>query len=340
MSGGNPVISFCATGRSGLGHIRRISNIALCLRERAGRHLFRLVTNAPLDCVTAPERALFDDIRVIDRHSMVNELMGSAVSVVDTAVIPGIEAMDHPISLILRETRTSQVGRFRAGHRPWDLVIVPNPVDHWSPDRSMLPAHAMRHTGWIFRNPDRFVHCPYAFGRGNPVVLVASGGGGSGDRWRDFRGHVDTLISRLRESTGSAFTVVQTLGPRADATARITRADRYIDPGPDLPAWFASADIVLTTAGYNSVLELAALDVPVALFSIDTRYDDQPARAKHWGPLLGMTPDSADMDATVCWMEAVLNSRLRRPTVLTDSDGASRAADAILELGQCKRSAA
>jgi len=44
-----PTITFVATGRSGLGHLRRVSTIAAAIKRRSPEAVLNLVTNANRD---------------------------------------------------------------------------------------------------------------------------------------------------------------------------------------------------------------------------------------------------------------------------------------------------
>ncbi len=138
---------FCATSKSGLGHLRRCSNIAHGLRKIAPDAELGLVTNAGTEGLDKSDLVLFRDIVLTGRSDMAARLAGSGAGpvIVDTAIVPGIELLDRPLVLILREMPDHKVGQFRLpGGRKWDLVIVPNPADHWLPDADRLSAGRRR----------------------------------------------------------------------------------------------------------------------------------------------------------------------------------------------------
>lgn len=321
MSGGAPVW-FCATGRTGLGHLRRVSTIAQALSRRRGRPADALLTNATLAGVVA-DRAVFGAVERRDRDTMASSLPRGAVAVVDTAVVPGIESHDGPLVLVLRETPGDRVGRFRLpGGRPWDLVIVPNPRDHWMPDDGLGPR--VEPTGWIYRKAPRGTTST-----GKAEVLIATGGGGGEEIAATLRETIDPILAAARRR--GTFTAVQAVGPLTPEAGLLECADRMVDPGGDLHSRFARADAVISTAGYNSVLELAALDVPALLVPIPRSIDDQAARARLWGPRLGNCHEG-DAAASASWLADTLAVRRRREPWPLGPSGEDQAADLIMEL--------
>ncbi len=64
---------------------------------------------------------------------------------------------------------------------------------------------------------------------------------------------------------------------------------------------FTAADAVISSAGYNSVLELASVAKPAMLIAISRSIDDQQARAKLWGPRLGHCFDG-NIEGAAQWL--------------------------------------
>ena len=176
-------LHFCATGRKGLGHLRRITNIVRVLKQTTPRLSLSLVTNAPPAGMTAAEAGLFEDISVVERSDMAGflaEQQAQAV-VIDTAVLPGISQLDARLGLLLRETREAQLHRFALEQdRQWDLLMIPNPADHWQPDPQRVPARYTETVGWIYRRSQVPPQQPGETVAKQPRILVASGGGGDG----------------------------------------------------------------------------------------------------------------------------------------------------------------
>ncbi len=319
-------VIFVATGRSGLGHLRRLGNIAQALRALGWTHRRVLVTNAAPAGFDAVERLPFEEVRVAPRDDMAGSLDDADTVVIDTARIPGIENIDRPKCLVLRETRADRLDHFTVAGG-WDLMLIPNPADVWRPGNTPR-ARRVVHCGYIYR---RATPAPRGVDRGALQLLVASGGGGSGDKWNEYRSDVAGFLERLRRRLQAPFEVLQCIGPRAGADALIDGVDRPVMPHGALPQCFAAADMVISTAGYNSVLELAQLDVPVLLSSIPTTYDLQQRRVAHWGPLLGGDLRQAGV---VDWAAATLAARRRRSPVPLGPSGAGAAAAAVASLLQ------
>ncbi|MFM7333573.1 MAG: glycosyltransferase, partial [Tabrizicola sp.] len=96
---------------------------------------------------------------------------------------------------------------------------------------------------------------------------------------------------------------------------------------------FRDADIVISTAGYNSVLELATTDTPTLLVPIPRSIDDQVTRARSWAGALGMWLDPASPEAATTWLRQEITARRRRPPANLGPSGEDIAAHAILGLG-------
>ena len=336
-------MTFCATGKSGLGHLRRVVNVAKALRDTRSRLNLALLTNAPVEDLAAQGLEIYAQVQRAERADMASRLKSfQGPIVVDTAVVPGLQSCPGPLCLILRETRAQNLGQFRLeGGRPWDLILVPNPKDHWSPDPEQLPARKIVHTGWIYRStagtdnaggpqetaPKSGAGPALPFPASHlPTVLVASGGGGKDETARSFRAEVDGLLARLRDLCGREFRVVQALGPLAPANAQLDQADLVFDPGGHLNETFDHADLAISTCGYNSVLELACSRTPTLLMPIARSIDDQALRARNWGPLLGHCHEQDAPEASLAWMARLLAQPMRRPAVPLPPSGAGIAA--------------
>ncbi len=328
----SPDICFLATSKSGLGHLRRSATIAQAVKARAPGRGLHLISNAPLAGLTHADLAAFDSIGVYERSEMAKGAArtGAGVLVLDTITVPGVEALELPLALVLRETPDAQLHRFQlANGRHWDLVIIANPPDHWMPQAGALRARAVAAVGWIYRptGPRRKVVA------GHPTILIATGGGGTTESAAALFASIDSVLANVRQRATLPFNVVQAIGPRAKGFGQMAQADSTVDPGAALNELFGVADIVISTAGYNSVLELATTDTPALLVPIPRSIDDQTARARLWGPILGAWHDeNAPMDACD-WLDQQIASPARRDTVNLGPSGEDSAADAILRLG-------
>lgn len=322
-------VIFCATAKTGLGHLRRSTNIAAALHERNRDLPLTLCSNAPVAGLAVGEAAYFSNTVVQPRAEMAAWLAdggGDGPVVVDTAVLPGLHRVARPLCLVLRATVADKVTRFALEDgRTWDLVCVPNPASRWLPDGALLPARRIEAVGWIYRRPEATAQER----AGTPRLLVAAGGGGGADAGSAFGAAVDALVAKVRAALPGPLDVILASGPRADGDAAITGADRVLDADPDLHQAFAGADLVISTAGYNSVLELACTDVPVLFVPIARTYDDQAARARYWAPRLGLCHEPSDPGRSAAWMTEVLRSRRRRAPADPGPSGAAACAGLI-----------
>lgn len=324
-------ICFLATSKSGLGHLRRSATIAVRLRALAPERKLHLISNARPAGMKDDELRAFDSVQVLERERMADGVVRTeaAVVVLDTLTVPEIESLGLPLVLVLRETPDDQLDRFRlAEAKPWDLVIIANPLAHWMPRSASLSAGRMVPAGWIYRPTG----CRKGSGSALPTVLVATGGGGTADTARALYAGIDAVLSHARQR-GPAFDVVQAIGPRAQGFGQLSQANRTVDPGPALNELFREADIVISTAGYNSVLELATTDTPTLLVPIPRSIDDQAARARSWAKRLGMWLDPTSPEAAAAWLTQEVTARRRRASVDLGPSGEDRAARAILSLG-------
>jgi predicted glycosyltransferase len=324
-------ICFLATSKSGLGHLRRTATIARSLRRQAPGRVLRLVSNARPEGLEPEDMAIFDTVHIAERAAMPTAFpaAGRRTLVLDTMTVPGIERLSDPLVLILREAPVGEMHRFRLeGGRPWDQLIVANPRGHWMPEPSALAARAVLPVGWIYRATG----LRQGPGPTVPRVLVATGGGGTADTALQLYGVIDDLLRQARRA-GAVFHAVQAVGPRAQGFGRLDQADEVVDPGGLLNAQFRDADVVLSTAGYNSVLELATTDTPVLLLPIPRSIDDQTARARAWAPRLGAWHDPAAPDAAADWLVRQVADPQRRAPVDLGESGERLAASAILSLG-------
>jgi len=284
------------------------------------------------------ERLLFRRTEVAPRQEMAHRLLVSEHGpvVVDTAVLPGLHAVAGPLCLILRETVPERLWAFKLEDgRPWDLLILPQPAGEWCPDPDLVPARRVEAVGYIYRRP----RVRYQRGgsgapiSGPPQVLIASGGGGSGSTASAFAQEVGRLLVGLREVMRTPVLIVQALGPRGTEQTGVPGADAIWRPGADLHDTFAGADLVISSVGYNSVLELACTDVPVLLVPIMRTYDDQEKRGRFWGKHLGLCHHAQEPERSVRWMSAVLGERRRRRPVELGPSGGARCAALLAELG-------
>ena len=322
---------FMATSRSGLGHLRRAASLARAMTERRPDVRLELYTNAEAAGLTEGDLSAFSAVRIMAKADMAAHavLAGAAVAVADTMVPDGIANIPVKRILVLRETPDDRLARFSLpGADRWDLLLLPNPADHWMPATADDLADRVVPTGWIYRRPETIAPPR----RDRPLLLVATGGGGTIDTAVPLAAQLDDVVAALQRLVPGQVEVVQALGPRAPEGAALRNVDRVIDPGGDLNEWFAGADAAISTAGYNSILELAITTTPALLMTIARTFDDQTRRAIEWGPRLGRAHVDGNPGAAAAWLASNLLTRQRRLAVDIGPSGATVAARAILDL--------
>jgi predicted glycosyltransferase len=318
---------FCASARSGLGHLRRCHAIASALSRRCPGLKLGMMSNAePVD-FDGSGRGPFATHARVERDAMARRLgeLDPRMVVADTLVMPGQEAVRGLRALVLRETPATRIDRFAPGGRPWDLVIVPNPESEWTPALPDGFARAIRHVGWITR-PVRSDGPRIA---AEPVVLVTFGGGGNAQTRAMLEQQLTPVFRKARTLAVRGFEIVQVRGPRAPEEALLPGIDRSIQVDGRLNEWLARADAVVSTVGYNTVLELAQTDVPALLVPIERSIDDQHARARHWGARLGHAHEGTAPERSARWLAETIDTGRRRPPVELGPDGADAAAAAL-----------
>ena len=311
-------IIFCATGKSGIGHIRRISNVAYHLAQDAPDMPLELVVNAPPNGLSEDEMDRFSRVHVVGRDEMTALVAqrDACLVVVDTAIIPGLSLLPVPLFLILRETRMERVHEFRLAHgRQWQCAFIPAPETAWTITGDVIDARAVENVGWIYRKVADCAGEGVVGRRGDEaILLVATGGGGALDGAGGTPAAVSGFMGRVKERM-PRLRVVQALGPRASREMVFEGVDDVINVDSRLNAAFAEADLVVSTAGYNSVLELAQTTTPTLLMAAPRSFDDQEQRAREWGARIGRYFEPGEVDRLVDWAVETLAGGQRRQAV-------------------------
>lgn len=320
-------IAFFASAKSGLGHLQRIGNIAGALRKSGFAGDLNLFSNADTQGIPDAGLCSFNRIVVTDsgRMAEVAQAAGTTLAVSDMMAVPGLGRVGRRRVLILRETPAERLDRLTLdGGGAWDWIVVPNPADHWFPARGPDFCRGVEAVGWIARPTAPRKRQETSIG-----VLLATGGGGSPETRAALYPVLSRIIAGARAKV--PFRLRQALGPRAAGQA-LPDVDETLPPGSWLDVLFRKADVVISTAGYNSVLELAGTDTPALLAAIPRSYDDQQARVRKWGPLLGHGLEPGHEDAAAEWLAAQIARPLRRAPVDLGPDGAQRAAEVLARL--------
>jgi hypothetical protein len=326
-------VGFCVACRIALGKLRRVTNIASAVHAEHNIRLVLLANSGSkgvLQSLNPEELDLFDQIEDARPSEMAGLLKSCNVdvAVVDTMRVPDLHQVNAFLCLVLREAVSEELQKFRLqSDRPWDVVILPNPDGHWSPEPGVIPARRIESVGWIYRRPELATHSDA--GSDRRTVLITTGGGSGEDRGNDIRSDIESLIHSLRKKLQHPVHFVEVLGPRDSQNHSVESVNQILRPGPALHNLFSNADLVISAAGYNSVLELACTDVPVLLVPVPRYTDDQQKRAKLWGDKLGMQYDATQKERSVQWMAEILSKRSRRPVIDIGPSGAGRAAKLI-----------
>ncbi len=321
-------ISFVATSRSGLGHLRRVATIAKAVKIRSPESELQLVTNAQADNLPGGDFTVFSDVIVAERIDMAKAIdsIDSDTAVLDTISVPHIEACQQRLMLILRETPSHQLHHFSlASLRRWDNVLIPNPAAHWCPELPGDFANNVNAVGWIYRRSGK-----RRTNQNSAGIVIATGGGGNPKTQQALYPLIDSLLCKIRKQSNVPFKVRQAIGPRAQPGGSLSEADEVFDPGPELHQIFRQADLVISTAGYNSVLELATTDTPAMLVAISRTYDNQARRAEQWGPLLGCCLLEHSTEMASNWLINQIDTPRRRKPVDLGPSGEDVAAKLIL----------
>ena len=322
-------IAFLGTSRSGLGHLRRIANIARHMASREPLARMTLITNAAPTGLGRDDLAPFQQVIVCGTSDMSGVLVSTRVSlaVADTMILPGIGAYRGKSALILRETPHDRLPMFgRDDGRAWDVVLLPNAADHWKPDLPPGFAHRVEPVGWIARPTGVFKS-----GDASAGIVLATGGGGNVQTRAALYPLLTDLLKKARSHCKQGFRLRQALGPRAKGEA-LPGVEEVFDPGAALNEVFRTAELVISTAGYNSVLELAGTDTPALLVPIPRSLDDQVARVALWGPRLGFGMLPENIEEAAVWLAGWIDAPRRRAPFDFGKDGAERAAELLLDL--------
>lgn len=322
-------VGFLVTGRTGLGHLRRVSHIARSLRVTTEQQpalpeiQCHLVTNATASSVkSVPGLRHLAQVTHCEKDKMaeVAKKLQLDLCVVDTARIPGVEGVPARRCLLLREVRSSSLSRFNLPQGQWDLLLIPHPQEEWEPPAGTVGANRQVNLGWVAPEP------PSTTPRSQKRVVIATGGGGTLESASKVSQCVDRLIEKLR-LRHSGFSVEQIVGPTQES-ALCPAADTYLRE-VSLSEIAAAATLILTTAGYNSVLEVAQTETPAVLIPIQRSHDDQLRRAKFWAHRIGSRYEAAKEAEIVEWMDQVLQGKWSREPVTLCTQGATRAAEEL-----------
>ena len=332
-------IVLCVACRIALGKLRRITNIAHALRQRLPDLTLTLLADSGSESVenslTPDEIAMFQHIESARSADMATRLksMNADVVIVDTMRVKDLHEIDARLCLILREVLSEEVAKFRLQNgREWDLVILPHPEGHWAPPSNLIGAKQVESVGWIYRSQHAGSSRDSSQRDDTRMILITTGGGSGEDRGNDAHSEIQHLMHRVRQVLTVPLRVVQVVGPRDRISRPWEGVDEITKAGPELHKLFPIADLVISAAGYNSVLELATTDVPVLLVPVPRYTDDQTKRATLWEKELGMCYSTERKEEAILWITSILEKRLRRKPADISPSGADQAAKLISQL--------
>jgi UDP-N-acetylglucosamine--N-acetylmuramyl-(pentapeptide) pyrophosphoryl-undecaprenol N-acetylglucosamine transferase len=349
-----PTILFHPTNRIGLGHISRLSAIALALGRRSQSIRTPFVVEGPshvlLDVLGLAHLPLPSTYALLESPcwKVWTEAERESVSTAASQAIletinPDIIVMDCfagpafisvavesrvPIVLCLREMKNFTRYVSEMGHL-WphaSLILIPHEAGTFElPEpmkskscfvgRIVRPISATRD---FDRDPDR------------PRIVV-SGGGGGYPGTVDFYNLALKALAEIRRQY-PAFEGRLITGPLFKDWLQLNVLDgvRVIPFDPDSIGSFAAADLVICQGGYNTVAELEQLGTKAILVPAKRTADDQFARANrasnqhsHFQTFVGSEPGELAQLAV---------DLLRRPISLPSSEpltGATRAAEEL-----------
>ncbi len=353
-------IMFQAPNGVGLGHISRLSAIALAVREKqpstklpfvieGGNNL--LLKAASLPCIPLPSlREMHEDRNweawsEVERQTMALELADSIVRQARPDIIlfdclpcvPIVTAAIHrgaPLALCVRKMKDSSdlFAKLEPVQEYFKLILVPhNPGEVKVPDHVLPKTHFV---GQIVR-PIRKTRLVKDSADGSKVVVICGGGGGYPNTV-EFYNYALSAFSQIH-SQDPNLTGILVAGPLFRDWLKLKTVDgvRVIPFVPDLPSMLASSDLVICQAGYNTIAEISLLGVPTICVPAERDFDDQFERAEQ------MTASSSIFHVCRALETGQLTELIKScvqvspqgpPIEEIDSNGASRAADLLLEL--------
>lgn len=286
-------ILFQAPNHIGLGHISRLSAIALAIREAmpdaqipfvVSGSSHSLLESLKIPCIPVP------DVR--QSWNTDNPLIGALVGTILDQTKPNVLVFDCfplrllayaaiarriPLVLCLRKMKDfafycSEYGLPEDALRK---IIVPH-----SAEEVDLPEGLRRKAifvGTILRRTK--IQSTPVPEEGRSQVVICGGGGGHPSQLR-FYNTVLQAITEVRACRRLDATLVT--GPLFQRWTELQLINglRIIPFEPNLPSLLATADLIICQAGYNTLAEVTALGVPTICTPLEAVFDDQFERAR------------------------------------------------------------
>jgi predicted glycosyltransferase len=190
----------------------------------------------------------------------------------------------------------------------------------------------VEHVGFVAPPPTERLHR----GCRRPTIVVTAGGGGDGlpllEAYTEF-----LTRSSLRADVRSVLVTgpLSDADPASDLLARVSGAPVEILRFSDrMEPLLATADAAITMAGYNTVAELLAFEIPAVLIPRTFPRVEQWLRATRISAVADFVPVAAD-EITVEHVDALVRDVLERRAVRRhqlDLDGARATARALVRV--------
>ena len=298
-----PTILFQPLNHIGLGHVNRLASIALALRRldpcirtlfvvEGGAHV--LLDSLGLPYLPLPsEHAMHEtdswsSWTASERSSFSSQISRAILGTVLPQIVvfdcvpnPAFAAATFeaalPAVLCLREMRDldAYLAFMRESLPHLNLILVPH-----DPGAFDLPEPLREKAHFVGEIARPFAPAPA--GHRNPACprIGISGGGGGYPGTIDFYNLATAAISKLRAEYPTC-EVRLIAGPLFRDWDRLSLQTglRVIPFESDMPAVFASADLVICQAGYNTIAEIQQVGTKAILVPAERLWDNQFARA-------------------------------------------------------------
>jgi len=288
----------------GLGHINRLSAIALALRKldpsirtpfvvEGAAHVLLDVLGLPY--IPLPSSHLMEESdswagwTKDERSELASEISGAIIKSINPQIVvfdcfPNLALASAalksklPIVLCLREMREldGYLAHIRELLPCISLLLIPHESNAFELPETL---HAKsRFVGQIVRPiktaPDRIQHST------RPLVVITGGGGGYPGTVKFYNLAINALACLHQDHPTLQGRLIA--GPLFQDWLRLesVRGIAVIPFEPDMNGAFAAADLVISVAGYNTVAELQQIRTKAILVPAERMWDDQFARAR------------------------------------------------------------
>jgi predicted glycosyltransferase len=353
-------ILFQPSNGIGLGHVSRHIAIAQAVLQKApsARLPFMIEGNshsllyaASLPYIALPSQA---DLNVswgawskIEQHKILLDFADTIIRQLQPhlilfdfspckAVVQAGIAREVPMALVVRKTKDmpGYFARLKEIQEYLSLILIPH-----AHNEAEIPKHLMtktRFVGQIMRPCVDIAGSADHLQRGKNIV-ICGGGGGYPNTVEFYNCALSVFaLSRARnpEITGTLIA-----GPLFRDWWKLKLVDgvRVIPYDSNLMSTFASADLIICQAGYNTIAEIKHLGVPAICVPADRIFDDQYERASQ---AANSSPNfhtchMSDSNRLIRLIDVCLQQcHTRQRITETLSEGAALAADVLIELSE------